>query len=192
MANKEQINGYFAGRTGDQGTAQPSLLPTKARDGAPPGNKWLMHFTEGEVEVRRTKDDDYPYISYRAEVDEPEDFAGRGVYGMFFFPRPLADDAEDGDVEKYDRNTDRVIGQLDAVLGEGTCANLEPDNLEAALDELVSLLENASFVGKIGKERGKKVDPDDEGKDAERYPDRNRISYFEPGDTWTPPDDSAA
>ena len=138
--------------------------------------------------MRRAQADDHPYIAYSAEVDEPEDYAGRRVFGMFFFPRPVAEDAEDPDAEaeKYDRNLDRVVGQVDAVLGDGTCANLETEDLVTSLEEIVSLLENTSFVGKIGAERGKKVDPDDTDKDAERYPTRNKITYFEPADAWEP------
>ena len=182
MATKDKVQGFFAGATGDQGSDQPTLLPTKTKDGAPRGNKWLMHLVEGDVEIRYTKDDSHPYISYRAAVDEPADYEGRSLFGMFFFPRDVQED-EEGQ-EKYAKQRDRTVGQIDAILGEGTCANLETDTLESSLFELVPMLENVAFVGKIGLERGKKKDPDDEDKDAERFPDRNRISHFYPSDTW--------
>ena len=187
MAQQQnKVKGFFAGVEGEQGSSSPDLLPTRTKDGAPEGNRWLLHMAEGEVEVRHTKEDEYPYISYRAEVDEPVEYAGRAVFGMFFFPRPVGEYVDDPDEaeKKYDAQISRVVGQVDAVLGPGTCAGLETTELEDTLAELVPLLENASFVGKIGRERGKKKDPDDEAKDAERYPDRNRISYFEPTENW--------
>ena len=183
MATKDKVQGFFAGVTGDQGSDQPTLLPTKAKDGAPRGNKWLLHFVEGNVEVRYAKDDAHPYLSYQAEVDEPSEYAGRSLFGMVFFPRPAADES-DKELDKYQSQRARAVGQIDAVLGEGTCAGLESEALEGVLFELVPMLENVGFVGKIGLERGKKKDPDDEAKDAERYPDRNRISHFDHADTW--------
>ena len=183
VSTKDKVQGFFAGVSGEQGSDQPALLPTKTKDGAPRGNKWLMHLVEGDVEIRYTKADSHPYISYRAAVDEPADYEGRSLFGMLFFPRPV----EDGDEEaatKYATNLSHVVGQVDAILGKGTCAELPTDSLESSLFELVPLLENVAFVGKIGLERGKKKDPEDEDKDAERFPDRNRISHFYHADTW--------
>ena len=183
MATKDKVQGFFAGVSGDQGSEKRALLPTKTRDGAPRGNKWLMHLVEGDVEIRYTREDSHPYISYRAVVDEPVDYEGRSLFGMFWFPRP----AEEGDEEaaaQYQTNLDRVVGQVDAILGEGTCAGLSTETLESSLFELVPLLENVAFVGKIGLERGKKKDPTDASNDAERYDDKNRISHFDHSDTW--------
>mgnify|MGYP001567043996 FL=1 len=188
MVDQKKVKGFFAGVEGEQGSSQPDLLPTRTKDGAPAGNRWLLHMVEGEVEVRHTKDDEFPYLSYRAEVDEPDEYAGRTVFGMFFFPRPVDGGDEEEVQEKYNNQVARVVGQVDAILGPGTCGGLEEEELEATLEELAPLLENAAFVGKIGKERGKRKDPDDQAKDAERYPDRNRISYFEPADTWVSAD----
>ena len=183
VATKDKVQGFFAGVSGEQGSDQPALLPTKTKDGAPRGNRWLMHLIEGDVEVRYAKDDGHPYINYRAAVDEPSEYEGRSLFGTFWFPRP----AEEGDAEaaaKYETNQKRVVGQIDEILGEGTCANLPTDTLESSLFELVPMLENVGFVGKIGLERGKKKDPTDEDKDAERFPDKNRISHFYHSDTW--------
>jgi hypothetical protein len=103
---------------------------------------------------------------------------------MFFPPREPAEDANEETHESYDNQRRRLAGQIDAVLGPGTCAALRGQTAEAVLTELVELLENTSFVAKLGIERGKKRDPDDESKDAERYPDRNRISHFDPAESW--------
>jgi len=189
-ATKPETQRFFGNVEGDQGAESIPLLPTRVKDGAPPNNKWLMHFVEGEVAVRHTTSDSWPYINYRSEVDSPDEYAERVVFGMFFFPRDLAEDATDDDQEKFEKQQARVVGQIDAVLGAGTCNSLEGETLEEVLTELIPLLENTTFVGKIGKERGKKVDPDDESKDAERYPDRNRITFFEHEDTWEAPEAS--
>ena len=180
MPTKEAVRGFFAGVEGDQGSDTRELLPTKVKEGAPKGNLWLMHFVDGDVEVRYTKSDAHPYISYRAEIDEPVEYAGRILFGMIFFPRPAVGD----DAAKYLEQLVKVVGQVDAVLGAGTCAALNSDSLESALFELVPMLENVAFVGKIGFERGKKKDPNDEDKDAERHPDRNRITRFDHADNW--------
>lgn len=185
----EQRN-FFAGHHGDQGSDQPPLLPTKSKDGAPRGNLWLLNMVEGEVEVRYAKSDNHPYVSYRAEVMEPSDYEGRALFGMFFFPRPVDLDGYGTEkeltaaIESYDRQLGRVIGQIDGILGADTVANTEGDTLEEVLHNVASLLQNTAFVGKVGIERGKKVDPTDEAEDAERYPDRNRIMFFYPADTW--------
>lgn len=184
MAVANKVKGFFGDVAGKQGDDSPTLLPTKVKDGAPAGNLWLMHFVEGEVEIRYTKMDDHPYLSYRAAIDEPEDYAGRNVFGMFFFPRTPADTDDSDAQEKYKEQLERVVGQVDAVLGEGTCRSLGTDTLEASLQELVPMLDNVGFVGKIGLERGKKRDSADTDKEAERYPDRNRISRFAAADTW--------
>ena len=181
---KSKITSFFSGAKGEQATPEVKLLPTRIKDGAPKGNRFLMHFVEGEVEIRHTNADNYPYINYRAEVDEPNDFAEWTVFGMFFFPRAITEDATEEEEEKYNNQLSRVIGQIDSVLGEGTCSSLDGNSLEECLEELVPLLEHSPFVGKVGRERGKKLDAQDDSKDAERYPDRNRITYFVHSDTW--------
>lgn len=184
MTNKEKVKGFFAGVEGDQTLPQQELLPTKKKDGAPDGNLWLTHFVEGDLEIRYTNADAHPYISYRAEVDEPVEYEGRNVFGMFFPPRPIEDPDDEEEQEKYDGQMKRFVGQIDAVLGEGTCGSLDTDDLESSLMELIPMLENSGFVAKIGFERGKKKDPEDTDKDAERHPNRNRISHFYHADTW--------
>lgn len=179
MVTQEKVKGFFADVEGDQGTGSQPLLPTRTKDGAPKDNKWLMHFVEDQVEVMYAKSDGHPYLGFRAEIDEPAEYSGRQVFGMFFMPRTGGDDEA-----KYQEQMGRVVGQIDGVLGVGTCAGLESDTLESSLFELVPMLENVTFVGKIGLEKGKKRDPSDESHDAERYPDRNRIVRFEPEDTW--------
>ena len=150
-----------------------------------------MQFT-GETEVRHSKEDDHPYINYRAEVVEPARFGGRTLFGMFWFPRLPASDAPERDHRVYEEQSKRVVGQVDAVLGIGTCASIAGEGLEAVLAVLVGMLDNEQFVGKVSVEKGKKVDPTDKSKDADRYPPRNRIVYFEAADAWVGEDDGEA
>ena len=190
MASASETKRFFAGVEGNQGSDQPALLPTREKDGAPKGNLWLLNLAEGEVKLEYTNGDGHPYIKYRADVIEPAEYEKRGVYGMFFFPRDIEGKEFESDreaeeaAERYESQASRIVGQIEAILGPGTVSNLDVDNLEAGLENLVSLLQDTAFVGKIGIERGKKKDPNDESKDAERYPDRNKISFFYPADTW--------
>ena len=67
-------------------------------------------------------------------------------------------------LENPDRDISRVpVGHLE---------------VEDMLAELIPMLENTSFVGTIKLQKGKKKDPSDESKDAERYDDSNSIGHF--------------
>ena len=188
MSTATKVKGFFAGVEGDQGSENPPLLPVKVSDGAPPENKWLVHIVEGRVEVRHATQDDHPYISFAVAVDEPAEYEGRMVFGMFFPPREPDADADDRAVASHASQSKRFVGQIDAILGTGTTAGAPGGDLEETLVDLVGLLENSSFVAKIGLERGKKIDPTDTAKDAPRHPDRNRIAYYYPADEWDSPD----
>ncbi len=176
-ASREEVQNYFNNRVGDQDAGAPELIPASERKGGPPEGLCLFQMGEDDVTLEHSgeesKNPDHPYILFFAEVLAPEEFEGTRIKGMFYFPvMPEADDAKA--MKKFDAQTARNIGQVDAILGEGTVASIEAVDLEESLDELISLLDGASFVGKVGIEKAKG-----------EYAAKNRITRFAQAETWT-------
>ena len=174
---KEQVSRFFAGVEGDQDAGGLELLPTKERDGAPTDSLYLFCIDEEETQVRHSGEDskhpDHPYINTRNVVAEPEEFEDRSVFGLFYFPADLAEDASEKDQKKYDGQRERFVGQVDAILGDGACAGLQGDTLEELMEELCDQLKGVTFVGTVGVEKGQNG-----------YKPKNRITRYAPADTW--------
>lgn len=177
-ATKEETQGYFNGREGDQDAGGRELLPTREKKGAPKDALYLFQMIKDEIELKHSgeeaKTPDHPFIAFDAEVIAPEEFEGERVRGMFYFPAMPEDTDDAKAMKKFDEQMKRTIGQVDGILGEGTMASLDATDLEESLDELIPLLEGVSFVGKVGVERAR-----------DGYPAKNRITRFEAADTWT-------
>ena len=180
----DKVRNFFGGIHGEQGPEAVPLLPIREKDGAPSESLYLLQFVEDGVEVRHSGENSalpgHPYINYKAEVVEPEDFAGRAVYGMFYFPAEPEEDLDpDSQAGKNNaRQKAQFVGALDEILGEGTLAEVQGDTLEETLIGLVDMLEGEVFVGKMGVQKARKENG------VEIYPARNRITYFHNKATW--------
>lgn len=177
VATKEEVQGYFSPREGDQDADVPELIPS-ARKGGPINNLCLLQMGEDDVTVEHggdeSKNPGHPYVLFFSEVLAPEEFEEIRIKGMFYFPVMPEDTSNEKAMKKFDSQMRKNIGQVDAVLGEGTWASLNAESLEDGLNELVTLLDGVSFVGEIGIEKAKKG-----------WPAKNRINKFAPSDTWT-------
>ena len=180
----DKIRNFFAGIPGEQGPETPPLLPVNEKDGAPTESLYLLQFVEDGVEVRHSGENSrhpgHPYINYKVEVVAPDDYAGRPIYGMFYFPAPLEEDIdpESKQAKDHSRQTAQFVGALDEILGEGTLGELQGGTLEDTLTGLVDMLEGEVFVGKVGVQAARKEDG------VVVYPARNRITYFHNKTTW--------
>ena len=182
MTNK--VRNFFSGISGEQGPEALPLLPVREKDGAPAAALYLFQFVEDGVEVRHSGENSahpgHPYINYKAEVVSPEDFAGRPIYGMFYFPAEPDEDQDPESKEEKSRARQKAqfVGALDEILGEGTLDGLEGETLEDTLTGLAEMLEGEVFVGKVGVQGARKENG------VEIYPARNRITYFHNKTTW--------
>lgn len=178
VATPEEVQGYFGNRVGDQDAGAPELISTSEKKGGPKDGLCLFQMSEDDVELRHSGEDsktpDHPFIQFYAEVLAPEEFEGVRIRGMFYFPAMPEDQDDAKAMKKFDEQMKRTIGQVDGILGEGTMASIDAVTLEDSLDELVYLLDGASFVGKVGVERARG-----------EYAAKNRITRFEAPDTWT-------
>ena len=175
-ASKKEVQGYFSPREGDQDAGRPELIPS-ARKGGPKDNLCLLQMGEDDVTLEHggdeSKNPGHPYVQFYVDVLAPEEFEEGRIRGMFYFP-VMPEDTDDTKAMKiFDSQMKKNIGQVEAVLGEGTWASIEATDLEDGLEQLINLLDGVSFVGEIGIEKAKGG-----------FGAKNRINKFLHSDTW--------
>ena len=163
-----------------------ALLPVKASDGAPEGAKYLMEFRD--VEVRESKKDNHPYINYRLAVVEPEHFENRGFFSMLYIPMPN-DETSAEDRKKMTTSTERAMGQIDRILGEGSALEAlgeanDVASLKSALEDLASDLEGERTVCEVRVQKADKKQIE-----AGYTDDKNAVRQFHAVDTWVNEDE---
>ena len=164
-----------AGNTGN------TLLPVKSSDGAPAGAKYLMEFHD--VDVRRSKASNHPYINYRLAVVEPDCFENRGFFSMLYIPMPT-DETDDAARAKMTVSTARVMGQIDVILGDGSAIEAlgevtDQESLFEALTDIASDLEGERVVVEV------RIQKADAKQIAAGYADdKNAVRQFYAVDSW--------
>ena len=173
--------GFFAGVEAVEPRGGFEILPVTTATGAPRDQKWLVQIVEDSVEVRHSGDfaktPGHPYLAYSLAIVEPEEYANRRVFGMFYFAPDAPEDASPDDQTKVSESRGKVKYQIDAILGEGTFDSIFATDLEDAMEQLCPMLEEVYTVAVIGKESGKKGTPY-EGEV------KNKVLNFLPGDSW--------
>lgn len=133
MATKEEVKGFFDGVTAKRKVRH--ILPVGEENGAPPRDCYLMRFTNPRTGVSQNENTaGSPYMSFQAEVVQPENFAGRKLrcfMGIF----------NKGDDENLAYNVQQIGG--DDVL-DGL-----PDDAGEAFAQLATRLDGEEFVGRI-------------------------------------------
>lgn len=181
MANATQdVQDFYSGVVGDQNAGAPELLPTDERKGAPKGALYLFTMEDDSVELKHSgeesKNPNHPYVAFRAEVIGPDEFEDSFVRGMFYFPALPDDTADSKAMQKFNKQLQRTIGQVEGILGEGTIESIGwADGMENMCETLVDMLDGASFVGKVGVEKA-----------SGGYNAKNRINEFFASSTWSP------
>lgn len=208
MANKETVKGYMEGREGRERRGDFELIPTTKAAGAPEGNLHLVEFQD--CEVRHSGDaSNHPghaYINYGAEILEPESFAGRRVFGMFYFMPDYEDDPDlsDDDNEKASQRVvimqDETLGDFDSILGVGFAQGLVVEDHEDWMQSLADALEGRQAVVKIGLKAARRKEKAEAGEKPlkvkgvvidgvdevgnECYTAQNRLTKFMSEDDW--------
>jgi len=182
MATQE--SGFFQGTEAVAPRNGFELLPTTRSAGAPREQKWLCQFVEDSVEVRhsgdKAKTPGHPYLSYSLAIVEPTEYANRRVFGMFYYGPEANPDATEEEIFNVKERQGNVKYMIDAILGEGTFESVRGATLEEALENIAPMLEEIHCVATIGFERGK---GDYVGKD------KNKVTFFDPADSWVNEDD---
>ena len=152
---EKETQGFLSDVEADQ-NAGGSSLPVLIEDGAPLNAEYLFKAVNLQVKYSASeKNLGHPYINGRADVLEPEDFEGDSIYFMLWCPAVPADDASKKDMRTAESGQKRFKAQVEAIGGGDSFTGL-PGDMEEAMHTLAEILDEQTFVGRLGYESLKK------------------------------------
>ena len=181
-STKDKTVGFFGNIEAEVRSDKPNLLPTTRSEGAPKDNKWLVQFVEDGVEIQHGKETSkhpgHPRVTYALSIIEPVEYAGRRVFGMFWYSPEPTDDMDDDAIETIRKSQREFAGDIDQILGDNAHKEVVGDDLEETMENLCQTLDSIICVAKIGKE-----------KEKDGFPAKNKVYNFYPGDSWVGEDE---
>lgn len=157
------------------------LLPVGRDPKAPANDQYLMEFAN--LEVRKSAADNWPYVSSRLKVVEPEYFENRGFFTSFWLPMVHAE-MDEKEIKSAAYNTTGFLQRIDYILGDGIAVSLfgavqNAEDAEEAMEKLADLLDEERAVVTVKVQKPSKKDK------ANGYTkDKNAVSAYANAATW--------